>query len=424
MSDFDHFFAKKLREEQPFPRREENWHALEGRLTAFETILRPVRPVRMRIWQVAATISLLITGWTAWALHTEKQENALLRQQAVHIRKQNADIRATLAASEDKWRKKPDFSSESGISAAGIVPAEASHGITSRRTGYSNELAGREGANSLTARLENAVETFPILPAADSVRIEGEDIAAKQPDPLPTLRSLEPASPVSSTAQASHPDFPAVKIPAPEIIRPSRPASHFLAGINGIIGITQPREKGVSMLKGQGISVEYALGKHLWLSASADWLQFDVSTDRYLTKIHHHHHDPNDPPPGGQTPPKLIKVESTQRQQQYGLGLRYVLPVRFWLQPSVRAAYTWVRVSPELISFQFEKPFPNNNPEYKSKKTDAEYLDNVWRFGAGLEHETPRWVFGIWADFSKNFAGSDSGFDALLFRTGIQYRID
>ncbi|MBP6828704.1 MAG: hypothetical protein KA165_19205, partial [Saprospiraceae bacterium] len=105
-------------------------------------------------------------------------------------------------------------------------------------------------------------------------------------------------------------------------------------------------------------------------------------------------------------------------------GLRYVLPVRFWLQPSVRAAYTWVRVSPELISFQFEKPFPNNNPEYKSKKTDAKYLDNVWRFGAGLEHETPRWVFGIWADFSKNLAGSDSGFDALLFRTGIQYRID
>lgn len=419
MSDFDHFFAKKLREEQPFPRREENWRTLEGRLTAFETILRPVRPVRMRIWQVAATLSLLITGWTAWALHTEKQENALLRQQAVHIRKQNADIRAALAASEDKWRKKPDFSSESGISAAGIVPAEASRGITSRHTGYSNELAGREGANSLTARLENAVETFPILPAADSVRIEGEDIAAKQPDPLPTLRSLEPASPVSSTAQASHPDFPNVKIPAPEIIRPSRPASHFLAGINGIIGITQPHEKGVSMLKGHGISVEYALAKHLWLSASADWLQFDVKTDRFIPKVHHHHHDPNDP-----IPPNLLKVESTQRQQQYGLGLRYVLPVRFWLQPSVRAAYTWVRVSPELISFQFEKPFPNNNPEYKSKKTDAEYLDNVWRFGAGFEHETPRWVFGIWADFSKNFAGSDSGFDALLFRTGIQYRID
>ncbi|MBP6828799.1 MAG: hypothetical protein KA165_19680, partial [Saprospiraceae bacterium] len=229
MSDFDHFFAKKLREEQPFPRREENWRTLEGRLTAFETMLRPARPVRMRIWQVAATLSLLITGWAAWALHTEKQENALLRQQAEHIRKENADIRAALAASEDKRREKPDFPSESGINAAGVVPTEVFRGITSRRTGHSNEQAGREGAYSLIARRENGAEPFPILPATDSVRIEGDGIAAKQPDPLPTLRSLEQASPVLSTAQASHPDFPAVKIPAPEIIRPSRPASHFLA---------------------------------------------------------------------------------------------------------------------------------------------------------------------------------------------------
>jgi hypothetical protein len=127
----------------------------------------------------------------------------------------------------------------------------------------------------------------------------------------------------------------------------------------------------------------------------------------------------------------LTKVESTQRQQHFSLGVRYALPVRFWLQPSVRIAHTWTRVSPELVSFRFEHPDPGGPggpppfpPKYKVQKSDVELLSNTWRLGIGLEHETPRWVAGLWADYSKNFSGSDPSFDMLLMRAGIQYRLN
>jgi hypothetical protein len=51
-------------------------------------------------------------------------------------------------------------------------------------------------------------------------------------------------------------------------------------------------------------------------------------------------------------------------------------------------------------------------------------LGDAWRLGAGLEHESPNWVVGLWADYSKNFTGGDPSFDMLLLRLGLQYRFN
>ena len=87
-----------------------------------------------------------------------------------------------------------------------------------------------------------------------------------------------------------------------------------------------------------------------------------------------------------------------------------------------------IHESPELITFKFENqgggPGGPSQPKYKVQKTESHMIQNTWRFGAGLEHETADWTFGIWADYSKNFAASDLTFDALMLRAGIQYNFN
>ncbi|MBK7936049.1 MAG: hypothetical protein IPJ82_02795 [Lewinellaceae bacterium] len=138
------------------------------------------------------------------------------------------------------------------------------------------------------------------------------------------------------------------------VIRPVHPLSRLRVGIQGSVGFPLPREKGVSLMTGQGFRAEFALYKNIWLSASVDWLHFDVCTDKFVPRVHHSHHQPDTL--HGSPDSKLVRVESTQRRQQIGLGLRYTLPLRTWLKPSVRAAYTWVHGSPETIRFEFKNP--------------------------------------------------------------------
>lgn len=128
---------------------------------------------------------------------------------------------------------------------------------------------------------------------------------------------------------------------------------------------------------------------------------------------------------------ELVQVEGTQRQRQLSLGLRYALPVRFWVRPTLQVAHTWVNIAPQLLSFKFEEQHPggpggpggNHGPRYFVEKTDAQNLANVWRAGIGLERETSRWNFSIGADYVKDFASSDAMFNAVVVKAGLQYKI-
>lgn len=217
---------------------------------------------------------------------------------------------------------------------------------------------------------------------------------------------------------------------APPLVKPFKAYSRLRAGAQVLAGIAVPQEKGVSALTGQGIQMEWRFWQGLSLLAGADWLRFDLNTTRFIPRFHPHH--PNPDPHGGPGGPfpqnELVQVESTQRQRQLSLGLRYTLPVRFWVQPSLRVAHNWVRIAPQLISFKFEEPQhggPHGNPEprYLVEKTETQRLDKVWRFGAGLERETERWVLSVGADYAKDFSSTDAMFDTVMFRAGLQYKI-
>jgi len=83
------------------------------------------------------------------------------------------------------------------------------------------------------------------------------------------------------------------------------------------------------------------------------------------------------------------------------------------------------------VSFKFEEMDnnggspgkPPHEPEYLVRKEAAKQLSNIWRLGAGLEHETARWTFGLWADYSKNLAAAGATFDALYVQRGVRYRL-
>lgn len=465
MSDFDKFFAEKLDEESQFPNRGKNWRALSKRLDAFDAGITRGKASHLRYWQIAAAGALALAGWLTWKTISVQSENTELRREMAVLQEKNKIAEQEIAQTNERQNK-----GEIRIPAVGGGQHSWNRGAAAATDiAFDKKEKQREAARffnsgqhsvGVTASIPGTNEpdiSNPIVyegktkpgdapSASDSlVALETDltpNVFEKRLSTLPfllgdSLKNIVVASHTRlgpAVLPLSQPDAPATAA-APKIIEPVRPTSRFRAGVQVLAGTALPSQKGVSPLTGQGLTAEFALWRGLSLTASADWLHFEVSTDQYHPQLHPNCSANKPPPslpgPGPGPKHKLVKVEGSQRQQQYGLGLRYSLPLRFWLRPSVRIAHTWVRVSPDPLIFKYQKkstmpPSPNDfdHSKYIVRNCGAKQLDNVWRLGAGLEHETRKWVFGLWADYSDNFAASDATFDALLLRAGVQYKFN
>jgi len=288
-----------------------------------------------------------------------------------------------------------------------------------------------QNADAATASLPPLPETIP------------SNAPALKPDlPQDSLLQLATRRIADSTAQGAQANAAVSPPPAtdtlgmqiatpPPVIKPVRYRSRVQAGVQAVVGATQPNIAGVSPITGQGLTAEFSPFRNIWVTTSVDWLRFEVSTEKFFPRFHSHHTKPEPPNSGPGPNPgskhELVKVESSQRHMQYALGLRYALPVHGWLRPSVRAAHTWTRVAPGFVSFEFDEPGQGpggkHDPEYLVQKEKAQNLRNIWRLGAGIEHDVARWSFGLWADYSKNLAATDDTFDALYFQAGVKYRL-
>jgi hypothetical protein len=446
MSDFDKFFAEKLDEEGQFPRREKNWRTLSKRLEAFDTGLQQQTGNihrYLRYWQAVAACTIFATGFLTWKVSSVQNENAALRKEAAEWQEKYKAVLSQASTLETAPGLSDSMKNDSPAPAAQSVESfdtaiktrgnkeeigeimrktEKKHRVQSKKANIGRSVTKEVVRNNSDALNPVAFEETPPssgqINAADSLIFKNtmDNLSALQMLPADSLHAIVVT--LLSKVDLDRPSPPDARA---ETIKPVTEPSRFRAGIQVMTGFPVPKEKGVSLLLGNGISVEYNLWRDFWLTGSADWLRYDVSTEKYVPKFHSHHHNP--PPPNNPQQEVLVKVESTQRQQQYALGLRYALPVRSWVRPAVRVAYALTRVSPELITFKFEDNGPGGpgGPKYKVQKSESQILDNIWRFGAGLEHETPRWVFSLWADYSKNFAAADLTFDALMLKAGIQY---
>lgn len=222
--------------------------------------------------------------------------------------------------------------------------------------------------------------------------------------------------------------------PKEEILKPARTYDRLKAGAQFVLGSPVPAETGVSLLKGQGITAAFRFWNNFSMTASADWVRFDINTTKFVQRFHPHHPEPGPGHgwpggPGQQDELKLVQVEGTQRQRQLSLGLEYAIPVRFWVRPTVQIAHTWVNVEPQLLSFKFEEEHQggpgggHDEPKYFVEKTDRQRLTKIWRAGFAFQRDTPRWVFSVGADYVKDFSSSDALFNSVQLKAGLQYKI-
>ena len=249
----------------------------------------------------------------------------------------------------------------------------------------------------------------------DTIRAIVNDSMAIQKE---TVRPAVALQPDTSNAEKTMAALEPPKAP--------RDYSRLRAGAQIFRGFATPGEDGVSMLQGQGISAAWRFWNQFSLTTDANWLRFDINTTKFVPRFHPHH-----PGPGPHTGPgqddQLVKVESTQRQRLLSLGLQYTVPVHFAVRPSVRLSHTWVHIDPQLITYTYEEQphGPMHDPEirYQAEKAAAQDLNKIWRAGIGLQYDTHRWIFGVSADYMRDFASSDAMFNSVFVQAGLQYKI-
>jgi hypothetical protein len=452
MSDFDKYFAERLDEEGQFPRREKNWKAVSKRLEAFDAGISG-RSSRMRYWQAAAAASIIAVSVLFGKVYRMHRENTGLREQIANLQKNSAGSETHSSADVNApqkettpvlapvdvvqqdltaWPKPQSERTENGTTAS--MPENLSRRFSSKKT--------KSTAEKQNQAEQNVTQPNPIA-VDDLANMNSPEQSAGQPQPVDGQTTdqtknglahpqrgmdqlallpvnIAALKPVTATVAA----IKTVPVNTPVIKPVSHHFSTFRAGVQASVGLPSPREKGVSPFIGAGVSAEYAFWRNLRLGVSADWLRNDINADTLLGPRHFPQYPPK-PKPGH----NLTQIEGSRRSQQYSLGIAYTIPLHFPVKPAVRIAHTWTHLSPAIYSLRFDKKPPHfppgpSKPEFEPVKSESEWVSNHWRVGAGLEFETPRWVAGVWADYSKGQASNGPVSDAVFIRAGVSYKFD
>jgi BMFP domain-containing protein YqiC len=457
MSNFDDIFEQKLNEEQSFPNPEANWGKLATQLQSHDLLVHAVAR-KLLIWKIAAAAALIATVATTGILYQSKQENRQLQATIAQLEEKLATPSVPIATGSSSEipkqthetlpesdpakaviPNKTDQASNSKalpgkvLNANEITPTKARSknnkpGIVSKANDMAVSNPPVEGqksnrdlqetalnaAQQTIAQLQARVDTLEqTLATIKDLPLQPKTLAIL--DPLPAFKKQTVAKTISPETVAMH----------TSLIHPIRVHDRFRVGIQTQLGFLSPKAKGVTPLKGSGISAAFSPARNFWITASADWLHFDIQSDTFLKRFRL----PNPPMINpNHTFDKLVHMETSQRQQQFALGIKYALPVRARIRPTLRLAHIWTRVAPGTVSFRFEEPFHpggphQNDPEYYTIRTAARSFGNTWRMGAGLERSFGRWNLAVSADYAKHFVERAFSYDAVFVNLGLQYSI-
>ncbi|MBN8676747.1 MAG: hypothetical protein J0M29_00900 [Chitinophagales bacterium] len=465
MQDLDDLFKDRLDEEAPFPNRAKQWKQLSQRLDAFDAGAQPApkgTAGSLPWWKLATLVTLAALTYFAWKANQQKAENDQLKLEIARLQNQHDnpvhEPAQSVSTPQETIQAQSTAGTQTENKAFNSTPTTAATNTekVQKRNQESKIKQIRKAEISPVPQQQTAVVSTPSQPVATESELP-QTAADKQPTPV-EQNVAQNATAVSDSIQVALAlmmvdslqkaivalqDSLVAKAEKPLTVADIKPVvktsnKQFRIGAHATLGFVQPQQKGVSSITGQGVSFEAKVWKSLWVSATADWLNHDVATSDFIPKFHSHHDTIPKPPGGGggggggggSFNSKLVLVESSIRQQHLGIGLRYNLPVRFWVQPAVRLAHEWVHVSSSLVTYKFIDddpggPGPNPHPDedrYTAEKFPAKWLSNKWRIGLGLEKELPNWTFGVWADYSKDLSAAAPSFDAMYLRASAQYR--
>lgn len=465
MSDLDDFFARKLEEEASFSNRTKNWKQMSQRLDAFDSGAVQGSPTRLRVWQAAAIITLVASGLLLWKLFATQQENKALQDAVTNLETERSALK-------QQWLQRPiqeapavQSEKQSFLATDNVQPIYKSQNrlqpnefvqkASQPHSKYADDKEvnsfikirekeinqGHFESSSVGTTLPNSV--FPTNPSVQNSDVpkEVDPIVTKVPSVIDLAQTQDSIRAISTPKDSvlnileQAQDSIAASAPIAQQIKPATTQNkRFKIGTQATLGFVQPKQKGISAIRGQGIVFEAKVLPSVWITGSIDWLHHEVCTKGFVAKFHPKH-DSFPPPPdngggGWQPKPKLVLVESTPRQQSLGLGIRYTMPVEFWVRPSLALSHHWVHTSPTLVIYKFEEedpggPGPNphsHETRYTAESFDSQWINNQWRLGVGIEKELKNWTFGLSADYSKDFSASTPGFDAMYLRAGAQYR--
>jgi hypothetical protein len=466
MSDLDDFFAKRLDEEASFPNRGKNWQQMSQRLDAFDSgTVQDNRP-GLRGWQIATFLAVAAAGFLLWKTFIVRQESKALRHEVIALQSERSmllqQLGDTKKVGSDVTLKEippPIPRVSEGIQNQSVKPIDLSEKSIARQSFKSSNTPLKSVLTEAVVASKSTETTIGNATQKETAPADFEPISFSEKQATPENEWVRSDSAITQSSEIStlvlnldslanrgtKVDSLAAEIEASKVIiasnasntPPIKPVTviknRLRVGAQASVGLVQPHQKGVSSLLGQGITMEVNAFHSFWVVGSIDWLHHEVSTESFVPKFHPPHDSFPKPPDGGigghQDPPKLVLVESSERRQQFALGIRYELPVKGWFQPSVRVVHEWVHVLPALITYKFEEndpmpgPGPHNRPPlYTLEKFKDQWLSNQWRFGLGLEKDIPNWTFSLWADYSKDFSAATPSFDALYFRAGTQFR--
>ncbi len=406
MNEFDRYFNEKLNEEVQFPNRERNWMDMSRRLDALETGAGFMKS-RLGPWKAVSALAIVFAGMFAW-------QNYSLRSECSNMKKQIAGLQSSVAGI--------------GRLADSVEELKATQEKTLLAV---SQHANEEYSNPPAVHYYQPVAMPAEVTSMLAVSNSGADTVQRRSGNVPVMENFDHLAKIRSGELQSGIRVKAALTPSIPERTPGRTNYRYRLGISAVAGKMMPDVEGISLIKGQGVSAEYKLWRNYWLGVTADWMTHSLDAPTYPGTLKK---------PEGDTIPgpvwgwgwswhhyKLIGVESTQQTRHYSVGIRYEIPTRWLLKPSVRLSYSWIKAAPATVTYTYFKRnhYPYSDPieYYAVVKTNPGLMGEQWRLGFGLERDMPRWSFGLMAEYSRKSQVSSTGIGALFLRGGISYKL-
>ncbi|MFN5236364.1 MAG: hypothetical protein ACK5FV_04250, partial [Bacteroidota bacterium] len=396
MKEFDRYFNEKLNEEVQFPNRERNWMDMSRRLDALETGAGLMKS-RLGPWQAVSALAIALAGMFAW-------QNHCLRSECSNMKKQIAGLQSSVAGI--------------GRLADSVEELKATQEKTLLAV---SQHANEEYSNPPAVHYYQPVAMPAEVTSMLAVSNSGADTVQRRSGNVPVMENFDHLAKIRSGELQSGIRVKAALTPSIPERTPGRTNYRYRLGISAVAGKMMPDVEGISLIKGQGVSAEYKLWRNYWLGVTADWMTHSLDAPTYPGTLKKAEGDTIPGPVWGWGWSwhhyKLIGVESTQQTRHYSVGIRYEIPTRWLLKPSVRLSYSWIKAAPATVTYTYFKRnhYPYSDPieYYAVVKTNPGLMGEQWRLGFGLERDMPRWSFGLMAEYSRKSQVSSTGIGAL-----------